>query len=207
MNHRAFSHPWLYTLLATATLAGWNGISLAQESAPASPPPPAQAAVATNEGATIAKEAPAPAEMETAPAETEAAPAEDEAAPAEVEVEEVEETVETPYWPRGYRGYDDRYRALMRARIEARREALERYRSARRWWNNPDAEARRLWSQARSDWYREQALRHRAYRPDYNYGYEYGYGPGYRYGRGYGTLPPWVGAGPAEPTEPAEAVK
>ena len=85
----------------------------------------------------------------------------------------------------------DRMRELRKERLQARQEAMERYRSARRWWNNPDAEARRQWNRARSDWHQQLAeQRHDYYerlRPDYDY--EYSYGPGYRHYRGYG--PGW----------------
>lgn len=206
MKHQAFTHPWLYTLLASATLTGWVGSALAQETAPSTQPPAEvvvtqeAAAVAAVEETAVTGETTAVVEEEAVVAGQETPAVEDEPGAEEAATDEAatEEPADTRYTSRGYRGFDDRYREQMRARIEARRLALERYRSARRWWNNPGVEARRQWNQSRNDWYREQALSRRAYRPDYDYdyGYEYGNGPGYRYGRGYGSIPPWDRNGP-----------
>ena len=54
---------------------------------------------------------------------------------------------------------------------------MERWRSQRRWWNNPMSEERRLWNKARSQWYRDMAEVRRKQdeqlRPDYSYRYRY----------------------------------
>jgi hypothetical protein len=75
------------------------------------------------------------------------------------------------------RGVQDARIEQLRESARLRHENMERWRSARRWWNNPAAENRRQWNKARSDWYRDMAeARREAYeqrRPEHNYGYRY----------------------------------
>ncbi len=61
------------------------------------------------------------------------------------------------------------------------RKEREAWRSQRRWRTNPEAEARRQWSEARSKWRRDMSDARRdnyqRYRPPYGDGYDYGYRP------------------------------
>jgi hypothetical protein len=63
---------------------------------------------------------------------------------------------------------------------------MERWRSMRRWWNNPEAEDRRMWNKARSRAMRDMMEARRNYyeqfRPPYDYGYEGGMWRSYRPG-------------------------
>jgi hypothetical protein len=68
--------------------------------------------------------------------------------------------------------------------MDARRKAMEHHRSARRWWLNPRAEARRQWNKARSDWYQDMVEQRQQHRPGYGHSYGRGYGP-------YGGRGPW----------------
>jgi len=78
-----------------------------------------------------------------------------------------------------YRTELNRRIAEMKEAARLRRENMERWRSLRRWWNNPIAEERRQWNRARAQWYRDMAEARRKYdeqqRPDYSYRYWYAY--------------------------------
>lgn len=74
-------------------------------------------------------------------------------------------------WRRGH----DRYAEQRKAMARARHNEMERWRSMRRWWNNPEAEDRRMWNKARSRAFRDMAEArgryHQQFRPPRSYGY------------------------------------
>jgi len=79
----------------------------------------------------------------------------------------------------GYRAEQNRRLARIKEAARIRRENMERWRSQRRWWNNPEAEDRRQWNKARSQWYRDMAearqRQYEQYRPvgrEYRFRYE-----------------------------------
>ena len=80
---------------------------------------------------------------------------------------------------RGY--YTDRNRRIERSRAmaKARRDQLERWRSWRRWMNNPVAEDRRKWNQERHKMFRDRSDTRRKYLRQYRSIDDDGYGYGY----------------------------
>ena len=80
---------------------------------------------------------------------------------------------------RDYYGDRDRRSERSRAMAQARRDQLERWRSWRRWMNNPVAEDRRRWNQARQKVFRDRSDTRRRvlrqYRSIDDDGYSYGY--------------------------------
>jgi hypothetical protein len=105
------------------------------------------------------------------------AQAQETAAPA-AEAATTEETTEDKSSYRGRYGrsrYHDRYAEQRKAIARARHNEMERWRSMRRWWNNPAAEDRRQWNKARYRGYRDMAEARRSYydmnRPYGDYGY------------------------------------
>lgn len=166
--------------LAALLLCGIAGLPVASAGEAAATAPAADAvpmaeatdAASVMEAAVAASADPAPvsatdtaaaAAQEDAPAATDAAVATESAAPA---------------GPRYHdRSYQDARIAQLRENARLRRENMERWRSARRWWNNPAAENRRQWNQSRSRWYRDMGEARRQaweqYRPERSYSYHY----------------------------------
>lgn len=165
MSKPARFNPQLVALAAALALygaSGWSNPALAEaENAPV-------AATADVAPAATAETAAAAA----APAETAAAPATATDAAADTSTAESA----TPAHARN-RTLQNQRIAQIREAARQRRENMERWRSARRWWNNPAAEDRRQWNRARSEWQRELIeARRRAEeqaRPDYSYRYHY----------------------------------
>jgi hypothetical protein len=66
---------------------------------------------------------------------------------------------------------------------------MERWRSMRRWWNNPESEDRRQWNKARNraqqDMTEARRSYHEQFRPPRDYGYGYGGRRSYRPGAWY----------------------
>ena len=89
------------------------------------------------------------------------------------EAQAAEDTQATSVGRRAYRRPYGGYRDLRKSQIEARRDAMEHYRDARRWWGNPRAESRRQWNRARSDWQKVVSEFRRAHRPIYTYRRDY----------------------------------
>ena len=114
----------------------------------------------------MAEEAPASAVSPDAAGESE-----QEEQPQEAQA--AEDTQATSVGRRAYRRPYGGYRDLRKSQIEARRDAMENYRSARRWWRNPRAESRRQWNRARSNWQKDVSEFRRAHRPVYTYGRDY----------------------------------
>jgi len=170
-------------LISVATI-GWTGTALAQQAAQTDvtgpvvviPMPPA----APQAAAAAAPAAPAPAQEAAVPATAvpaTSAPAQEAAAPA-AEAATTEETTEDKSSYRGRYGWrrgHDRYAEQRKAIARARHNEMERWRSMRRWWNNPEAEDRRQWNKARNRAHRDMAEARRSYydmnRPYGDYGY------------------------------------
>lgn len=180
----------LTAILVTLALSGVGSLTpvMAGEADTAAPPPPAAEPAAAPAAEPAAAE-PA-AEQEAASPATEQAAAEpaaeqEAAAPAAEQAATESVTEETPaaeapaYSRRShdYRTEQNRRLAQLKEAAKVRRENMERWRSQRRWWNNPAAETRRQWNRARSQWYRDMAEARRKYveqyRPDFNYNYRY----------------------------------
>lgn len=155
----------LSAMLITAATVGWTGTALAEEAAQTGVAAPATETPAT-------QEATAPATEESATQDT----------PQET-------TSYRKHGRYGWRRDHDRFTEQRKALARARRDEMERWRSMRRWWNNPEAEDRRMWNKARSRAMRDMMEARRNYyeqfRPPLDYGYEGGiwrsYRPGARY--------------------------
>jgi hypothetical protein len=166
----------LSAMLMTAATIGWTGTALAEAAAQTGVAAPATEAPATPEA--TATEAPATPEA-TAPATEESV------------------TQDTPQETTSYRNYGrygwrrdhNRFAEQRKALAKARRDEMERWRSMRRWWNNPEAEDRRMWNKARSRALRDMMEARRNYyeqiRPPVEYGYGGGIWRSYRPGTWY----------------------
>lgn len=177
--------PAFFAALALCA-AGSLQSALAQEPATAAAP----------EAAPVAAEATAPAAAEPALAETAVEPAApaavaepestapvpaaepESATPAETAPATAESTQHVPARLRFRdREYQNRRIEEIREAARQRRENMEQWRSARRWWNNPAAEDRRQWNKTRSQWQRDRMETLRKHgeqrRPDYDYSYRY----------------------------------
>lgn len=200
-------------LLATGA-ALWLPVAHAQGAAPPVVAVPAPDSGGEDTAAEPAAQATAPAAKKKAPAAGTAAPAPqpaataEQAGPAAEQAAAAEETTaptaetteeasaEEPAY-RGRYGYRARHNRLIeqrKAMMEARREQMERWRSWRRWWDNPGAENRRMWNRARSQMYRDMAEARMDYyrqnRPRY---YEYDVPRGSGYYEEWTYPDPWGG--------------
>ena len=163
----------LSAMLITAATTGWTGTALAEAAAQTGAAAPATEAPATPEATAPTTEA------STTPEAT--VPATEESATQETPQDTTSYRKHGRY---GWRRDHDRFTEQRKALARARRDEMERWRSMRRWWNNPEAEDRRMWNNARSRAMRDMMEARRSYyeqfRPPHDYGYEGGIWRSYR---------------------------